>query len=401
MSKLLKERRKELGKEVNDIAGVTRIKSAYLRAIEEEEYEKLPVEVYTRGYIREYAEFLGVPSDQALGPYEAYLKEKGVRKDKDLFVDKSLASRLAKEHGDQETSLERQHILEEVLGDRESPPPVPGEQPGRKRGIPRLVWVMLPVIIAVALYTYVSQQGSTPPVQQTVPQAPPPPAAEPAAPAPDEAAPPGSAVAPGPASPASPEGSPGALQQPAPQGTAPGGGQQPAAPAVKSPAGGGSEAPPEKAASPKEKPKEKSELQKKKQTLDIVATDRTWIEIGIDGTEKREVLLNPGDKVSYGANESIALVIGNAAGVRLNFNGKALENLGAPGEVVRLTLPRTAAPGAPSGASGSAGGSAGAGPPPVKKPAEASVPGVQKPKPSPSASASGSPSAAPSEPANQ
>ena len=49
MSKFLKERRIELGKELKEIASTTRIKGAYLKSIEEEEFDKLPVEVYTKG----------------------------------------------------------------------------------------------------------------------------------------------------------------------------------------------------------------------------------------------------------------------------------------------------------------------------------------------------------------
>src|SRR5271169_1321161 len=92
MSKLLKERREELGKELRAIAEVTRIKGAYLRSIEEEEFEKLPVEVYTRGYIREYAEFLGIPVDIALEPYEIYLRENRAGKGKETYNEKTVAT---------------------------------------------------------------------------------------------------------------------------------------------------------------------------------------------------------------------------------------------------------------------------------------------------------------------
>src|SRR5512143_2883894 len=76
MDKALKERREQLGKEIDDIASVTRIKASYLRAIEQEDFARLPDNVYTRGYIRQYAQFLGVPPDALINAYEGYLKSK-------------------------------------------------------------------------------------------------------------------------------------------------------------------------------------------------------------------------------------------------------------------------------------------------------------------------------------
>jgi hypothetical protein len=49
-------------------------------------------------------------------------------------------------------------------------------------------------------------------------------------------------------------------------------------------------------------------------------------------------VLKPGQKAEYKA--SIAdMDIGNAGGVVIQFRGKTMENLGEPGEVIRLRLP--------------------------------------------------------------
>lgn len=74
-------------------------------------------------------------------------------------------------------------------------------------------------------------------------------------------------------------------------------------------------------------------------SFEIIATDRVWFQVVIDKTEIREALLNPGERVNYKANESIEVLIGNAGGVKLKFNGKALENLGDKGQVIRLNFP--------------------------------------------------------------
>jgi cytoskeletal protein RodZ len=74
----LKEKRVSLGIEIGDISEITRINLRYLRAIEEGEFNRLPGDIYSRGYIREYARCLGVPFPDAISEYEIYLeKERG------------------------------------------------------------------------------------------------------------------------------------------------------------------------------------------------------------------------------------------------------------------------------------------------------------------------------------
>ncbi|MBN2653568.1 MAG: DUF4115 domain-containing protein [Nitrospirae bacterium] len=73
MSKILKQKREELGEELRDISLVVRIRTTYLKAIEEEDFTKLPAEVYAKGYIREYARYLDVPLSDAVLPYQQYL----------------------------------------------------------------------------------------------------------------------------------------------------------------------------------------------------------------------------------------------------------------------------------------------------------------------------------------
>jgi hypothetical protein len=84
---------------------------------------------------------------------------------------------------------------------------------------------------------------------------------------------------------------------------------------------------------------DKSTAAKWKHTLHINAVDRVWVKVVIDGNEQKEMLLNHGDKVSYGANKSFAVIVGNAAGASILFDGKSFENLGTKGEVVRFNFP--------------------------------------------------------------
>jgi hypothetical protein len=72
--------------------------------------------------------------------------------------------------------------------------------------------------------------------------------------------------------------------------------------------------------------------------LDVV--ERTWVQISIDGGEPRDFIFQPGSNPSWEGGESYELLIGNASGVEVHFNGNTMRNLGKPGQVVRLVLPR-------------------------------------------------------------
>ena len=74
MAKGLKEIRKSFGLKIGDVSGATCIYSRYIEAIEEGDFSKIPADVYARGYIRGYANYLGVPFAEAIKEYETYLK---------------------------------------------------------------------------------------------------------------------------------------------------------------------------------------------------------------------------------------------------------------------------------------------------------------------------------------
>ena len=76
-----------------------------------------------------------------------------------------------------------------------------------------------------------------------------------------------------------------------------------------------------------------------KDNLVITAKMETWIGLTIDGEIRKEVLLKPGESFSTRVEKSVKLLIGNAGGIDILFNGKKVENIGKPGQVVRLKLP--------------------------------------------------------------
>jgi cytoskeletal protein RodZ len=76
LKKLRSERRMSLG----EVSRSTRIQVKYLEYLEEGAYDRLPVDVYVRGFLRSYAEFLGVDEKILVRLYE---KENEIKKNLD------------------------------------------------------------------------------------------------------------------------------------------------------------------------------------------------------------------------------------------------------------------------------------------------------------------------------
>jgi hypothetical protein len=64
VGKTLREARLERGAELAEVEARTRIRGRFLRAIEDEEWDVLPGEAYTRGFIRTYAAYLGLDGER-------------------------------------------------------------------------------------------------------------------------------------------------------------------------------------------------------------------------------------------------------------------------------------------------------------------------------------------------
>jgi cytoskeletal protein RodZ len=70
-------------------------------------------------------------------------------------------------------------------------------------------------------------------------------------------------------------------------------------------------------------------------TLGVEAIERSWVMVHIDDQMVKEVILQPGEKVRWQAKTKFLLTLGNAGGVKLQFNGKTLDSLGPTGKVVK------------------------------------------------------------------
>lgn len=79
-------------------------------------------------------------------------------------------------------------------------------------------------------------------------------------------------------------------------------------------------------------------------SLTGIVKERTWLRIRIDGKEEKEYLLQPGSRPQWRGKESFYMLIGNAGGIDFDLNGKKVGSPGKQGQVIRLTLPKDAAP---------------------------------------------------------
>lgn len=157
LGSLLKQARLSKGLELGDIAELTHVRREYLRALEEGRYADLPEDVYTRNFVRLYAQAVGVSGDQALEVYQRERQRAGGLT--------TLEERLEKER-------------------RGEPPP---RQPRRREGRGFHVNPMIPTVllvvalVALAVWGYNALFFRT---GRTVTQAPPAVTGTPAAPAP-------------------------------------------------------------------------------------------------------------------------------------------------------------------------------------------------------------------------
>lgn len=86
--------------------------------------------------------------------------------------------------------------------------------------------------------------------------------------------------------------------------------------------------------------KDKQEAKKAKgHALEIRASETTWLKVNVDNKQEKDILLQQGESVKMSADSGFSLLIGNAGGISLIFDGKDIGRIGKTGEVVSLNLP--------------------------------------------------------------
>jgi hypothetical protein len=283
----IKEQRQKLGISIKEVAVITRIRPYYLQAIEDEEFEKLPEGVYARGYIKEYARFLGISCEKALAAYERYLEEK--RPDSDIQAKESGVSRKSQTFWGRDTDVFKQERISDDSAStcislkknkEETPVSFILRFANNKTFLYRSLYIILPVITVVLVYLLFSLgKGDVNSITKDVKP-------------PDQI---------------------GHQTEP----------QKHIQEKIADPAAA----------------TEAFAVRNLEHHLEIIATDTVWLQIVIDDSKVKDILLNPGERVNYSAGKSFSMIIGNAGGVKLKFNDREIDALGDKGQVVRLTFP--------------------------------------------------------------
>jgi transcriptional regulator with XRE-family HTH domain len=217
VGEILRKRREELGKDLREIAQISKIRYDYLKAIENEAFEKLPLEVYVKGYIREYAKILNIDPEVVINEY----------------IQQTSPPQAEKREAPLEETAQRKHL--------------------------RIRYVLLPFLLIIPFVFFLFSSN---PKKSILPS------------------------------------------------------------------------------HPHETKEENLSLVKKNHhVLEVFATDTTWLLVTIDGAQKKEILLKPGESAKWRANQNFSLKIGNAGGIKLAFDGKNLGPPGKKGQVIRLNLP--------------------------------------------------------------
>ena len=78
--------------------------------------------------------------------------------------------------------------------------------------------------------------------------------------------------------------------------------------------------------------------EKKPFSLQMKAVEETWVSLQVEGQSEKEMTFKPGEGLSVLASNRIHMIIGNAGGLNLIWNGKVLDKFGKSGEVVKLII---------------------------------------------------------------
>lgn len=281
----LRREREMRGIPLEEISAATKISVRFLNDLENNDFADIPGGIFTRGFIRAYAGYLGLDLEQVMSEYEA-------------------------EAQPQDYELDR---LVSANRRRQQRRPI--------RVVPLAVAAIL-LASGYALFRYAHRAADAP--------APPPPAAPdqpPAAAVRQPSGPQPSSVTPSTALPAS------NVAASLPSSTAP----NPAAgssPGEANPAAAPNASAAPAAAQPGAIGRADDLV------LQVAATERVWVSVETDGKDSWQRTLDPNDVTTLKAKDYFDLTTGNAQGLVLTLNGETLKPLGREGEVKKIHLTR-------------------------------------------------------------
>lgn len=85
---------------------------------------------------------------------------------------------------------------------------------------------------------------------------------------------------------------------------------------------------------------EASKKKERRHVIKVKATETTWLRIRADDQPEVDALLQPRETATWTARRQFQIILGNAGGVEISFNGVPQGRLGDSGQVVHLLLPK-------------------------------------------------------------
>ncbi|MEW6409375.1 MAG: RodZ domain-containing protein, partial [Nitrospirota bacterium] len=260
----LRKEREDRNKTLKDIANKTKINTRYLKAIEEDNYAYIGEEVFVKGFLRAYANALGIDGDDVIRRYKESIKGEDIPEEEDKPIPaqnfKDIRIRFIEEVKPEEGSIP-------IPAPQKYLPKVPLQQLYQQKKTIILIPLGIIIVIFILLFIF-NIVGIISPEHKMMDQT------------------------------------------------------------TVVDTGAAKEVEKEPVTVPKDL------------ILIISAIEDTWIAATIDGVEKKDVLLRSGDRVIWNAKKDFVLIIGNAGGVKITFNGKEIGTLGKSGEVRKLVLPK-------------------------------------------------------------
>jgi cytoskeleton protein RodZ len=295
--------RETKGLTIDEVASKTRIRTDFVKALEDGNFARLPDQVFARGFVRSYARSLGLDEDDAIHRF----------------------TQSAGAYYDKQVERERLKVRQ-------------AEEERKRQSNRRAVAIAIGIAILTLIFLLSREQSSLLvrrsssdiPASASKRTAPSVPESQDASPNP-----PVEAVPPAPPVPKTKS-----TEPPAPTKT----GEENSAASVRGPSMGSVEPEP---ASPapsslgSDGPLGGISLEGAGATegqqlaLDLEATELSWVVVQIDGGSPQEALLRPGEKARWKGQDQFILTLGNAGGVKAELNGKPQKPFGPSGKVAR------------------------------------------------------------------
>ena len=143
----LREARLRRGLDILDCEAETKIRTKYLRAMEEEQFDLMPSATYVRGFLRTYADFLDLDGRLVLDEYESRFG----------------AYRASASSAGSGAARPSRPGMGESASRRASPQRRSTRAPRRRRTEAQLLWLAIGGVMAVALLIWMGVGEATPP----------------------------------------------------------------------------------------------------------------------------------------------------------------------------------------------------------------------------------------------